>query len=62
MALKATIFKADLSISDMPLNYMPRSLSARHPSENNKHMTVHAETHTVFAHSNVDFSYISKKR
>jgi len=40
MALKATIFKADLSISDMARNYYhDHSLTiARHPSENDERM------------------------
>jgi len=40
MALKATIFKADLSISDMSRNYYhDHSLTiARHPSENDERM------------------------
>lgn len=40
MALKATIFKADLSISDMTRNYYgDHSLTlARHPSENDERM------------------------
>lgn len=42
MALKATIFKADLSISDMARNYYgDHSLTlARHPSENDERMMV----------------------
>lgn len=42
MALKATIFKADLSISDMTRNYYhDHSITlARHPSENDERMMV----------------------
>ena len=42
MALKATIFKADLSISDMDRNYYhDHSVTlARHPSENDERMMV----------------------
>ncbi len=42
MALKATIFKADLSISDMTRNYyhVHTVTLARHPSENDERMMV----------------------
>jgi len=57
MALKATIFKADLSISDMDRNYYnDHSLTiARHPSENDERMmmrllafALHADEALVF--------------
>jgi uncharacterized protein YaeQ len=57
MALKATIFKADLSISDMARNYYhDHSITiARHPSENDERMMVrllafalHADDALVF--------------
>jgi len=57
MALKATIFKADLSISDMARNYYhDHSVTiARHPSENDERMMVrllafalHADEALVF--------------
>jgi uncharacterized protein YaeQ len=57
MALKATIFKADLSISDMDRNhYHDHSITlARHPSENDERMMVrllvwalHADEALVF--------------
>ena len=57
MALKATIFKADLSISDMARNYYhDHSVTlARHPSENDERMMVrilafslHADEMLVF--------------
>lgn len=52
MALKATIFKADLSISDMDRNYYhDHSITlARHPSENDERMMVRLLIWALHAH------------
>jgi uncharacterized protein YaeQ len=52
MALKATIFKADLSISDMDRNYYhDHSVTlARHPSENDERMMVRLLVYALHAH------------
>lgn len=52
MALKATIFKADLSISDMDRNYYHDHTVtlARHPSENDERMMVRLLVFALHAH------------
>lgn len=51
MALKATIFKADLQISDMDRNYFhEHALTiARHPSENDERMMVRVLAYALYA-------------
>ncbi|MFA6311956.1 MAG: YaeQ family protein [Sterolibacterium sp.] len=51
MALKATIFKADLQISDMDRNYFhEHALTiARHPSENDERMMVRVLAFALYA-------------
>jgi uncharacterized protein YaeQ len=57
MALKATIFKADLSISDMSRNYYhDRSITlARHPSENDERMMVRLLVFALHASDSLTF-------
>jgi len=57
MALKATIFKADLSISDMDRNYYhDHSITlARHPSENDERMMVRLLVFALHAHEALVF-------
>lgn len=57
MALKATIFKADLSISDMDRNYYhDHSVTiARHPSENDERMMVRLLVWALHAHDALVF-------
>ncbi|HAR46539.1 MAG: hypothetical protein A2X56_02820 [Nitrospirae bacterium GWC2_57_13] len=57
MALKATIFKADLNISDMDRNYYgDHSLTiARHPSENDERMMVRLLAFALHAHEALVF-------
>ena len=57
MALKATIFKADLSISDMDRNYYhDHSVTlARHPSENDERMMVRLLVWALHAHDALIF-------
>ena len=57
MALKATIFKADLSISDMDRNYYnDHSVTiARHPSENDERMMVRLLVFALNAHDALVF-------
>ena len=57
MALKATIFKADLSISDMDRNhYQDHSITlARHPSENDERMMVRLLVFALHAHDALVF-------
>ena len=52
MALKATIFKADISITDMDRNYYnDHNLTiARHPSENDERMMLRVVAFIVNAH------------
>lgn len=57
MALKATIFKAELSISDMVRNYYhDHSITiARHPSENDERMMVRLLVFCLHAHERLVF-------
>jgi len=57
MALKATIFKADLSISDMTRNYYhDHSVTlARHPSETDERMMVRLLVFALHAHDRLVF-------
>ena len=57
MALKATIFKADLSIADMTRNYYrDHSVTlARHPSENDERMMVRLLAWALHAHETLLF-------
>ena len=57
MALKATIFKADLQISDMDSNYFhEHALTiARHPSENDERMMVRILAYALHAHEALAF-------
>jgi uncharacterized protein YaeQ len=57
MALKSTIFKADLSISDMGRNYYhDHSVTiARHPSENDERMMVRLLAFSLHAHEALVF-------
>ena len=57
MALKATIFKVDLSIADMDRNvYEDFSLTlARHPSENDARMMVRLLAFMLFADEHLEF-------
>ncbi len=57
MALKATVFKADLSISDMNRNYYhDHSVTlARHPSENDERMMVRLLVWALHAHDDLLF-------
>jgi uncharacterized protein YaeQ len=58
MALKATIFKAELHISDMDRNYYEdHSLTiARHPSENDERMMVRLLAFALHAHEALSFA------
>lgn len=58
MALKATIFKAELQISDMGRNYYrDHSLTlARHPSENDERMMVRLLAFALNAHEDLVFA------
>ena len=57
MALKATIFKADLSIADMDRNYYAdHALTlARHPSETDERMMVRLAAFALNAHERLAF-------
>jgi len=57
LALKATIFKADLSISDMTRNYYhDHSITiARHPSETDERMMVRLLAFALHAHEDLAF-------
>lgn len=57
MAIKATIFKADLQIADMDRNYYAdHSLTlARHPSETDERMMVRLLAFTLFAGEGLGF-------
>ena len=57
MAIKATIFKADLQIADMDRNYYAEhSLTlARHPSETDERMMVRLLAFAMFAHDQLGF-------
>lgn len=58
MALKSTIFKADLQIADMDRNYYgSHSLTlARHPSENDERMMVRLLAFALHAHEALVFA------
>lgn len=58
MALKATIFKADLNISDMDRHYYnSHSLTiARHPSENDTRMMVRLLAFALNAHEDLTYT------
>lgn len=58
MAQKATIFKADIQISDMDRHYYQQhSLTlARHPSETDERMMVRLLALTLFASNNLQFT------
>lgn len=58
MALKATIFKADISISDMDRNYYKdHNLTiARHPSENDDRMMLRIVAFIANAHEYLEFT------
>lgn len=58
MALKATIFKADISITDMDRNYYnDHNLTiARHPSENDARMMLRVIAYIVNAHERLQFT------
>jgi len=58
MALKATIFKADLQISDMDRHYYQNHnlILARHPSETDERLMVRILAFAMFAHENLQFS------
>ncbi len=57
MALKSTIFKADLQIADMDRNYyQEHALTlARHPSETDERMMVRLFAFALFAHERLEF-------
>jgi uncharacterized protein YaeQ len=57
MALKATIYKADLQIADMDRNhYADYSLTlARHPSETDERMMIRLLAFALFAHAQLGF-------
>jgi uncharacterized protein YaeQ len=57
MALKSTIFKADIQVSDMMRNYYgDHSLTiARHPSENDERMMVRILAFALHAHERLVF-------
>lgn len=58
MALKATIFKADISITDMDRNYYnDHNLTiARHPSENDERMMLRIIAFIANAHERLQFT------
>ncbi|WP_137939650.1 YaeQ family protein [Chitinivorax sp. B] len=57
MALKATIFKAQLQIADMDRHYYQdhNVTLARHPSENDERMMVRLLAYALYAHERLDF-------
>ena len=57
MALKATIFKCDLSITDMDRNYFENHTLtlARHPSENDARLMVRLLAFMLFADERLEF-------
>ncbi len=57
MAIKATIFKAELTIADMDRNYYtPHTLTlARHPSETDERMMVRLLAFVIYAHEYLAF-------
>ena len=58
MALKATIYKADLQIADMDRHYYAdHALTiARHPSENDERMMVRVLMYTLYAQEGIAFT------
>ncbi|MYM38168.1 YaeQ family protein [Duganella qianjiadongensis] len=58
MALKATIYKADLSIADMDRNYYasPALTMARHPSETDERMMVRLVAYAIHANEALSFT------
>ena len=58
MALKATIYKAELSIADMDRNYYDTHLLtlARHPSETDERMMVRLLAFAIHAHEHLSFT------
>lgn len=58
MALKATIYKADLQIADMDRHYYAdHALTvARHPSENNERMMVRVLMYALYAQEGIAFT------
>jgi uncharacterized protein YaeQ len=58
MALKATIYKAELSIADMDRNYYDTHLLtlARHPSETDERMMVRLLAFAIHAHEHLAFT------
>ncbi|KQW87295.1 hypothetical protein ASC94_28270 [Massilia sp. Root418] len=58
MALKATIYKAELSIADMDRNYYDTHLLtlARHPSETDERMMVRLLAFAIHAHEHLTFT------
>ena len=58
MALKATIFKVDLQVSDMDRHYYenhPLTL-AQHPSETDERLMIRVLTFALFAHERLEFT------
>jgi len=57
MALKATIFKAELQIADMDRNYYAEHVLtlARHPSETEERMMVRLFAFVLYAHAQLGF-------
>src|ERR1035437_9883578 len=57
MALKSTIFKAELQVSDMDRNYYQNHLLtiARHPSETDERMMVRVLAFALYAHEAMIF-------
>lgn len=58
MALKATIFKADVSITDLDRNYFQEHnlTIARHPSENDERMMLRLLAFILNANENLEFT------
>ena len=58
MALKATIYKAELSIADMDRNYYDTHILtlARHPSETDERMMVRLLAFAIHAHEHLTFT------
>lgn len=58
MALKATIYKAELSIADMDRNYYDTHILtlARHPSETDERMMVRLLAFAIHAHEHLSFT------
>ena len=58
MALKATVFKAEIEIADMNRNYYNKHnlVVARHPSENDLRMMIRLIAFAVNANENMEFT------